>query len=133
MTTFETAKVDDKVFYIKHGWGLISKVFPKNMRPITVQFSKYARSYMFNGKYSETDRNQVLFWDEVIITPPPKQAPKLEVDTKVLVWGAEGSEKHKMYFSHFNQAGKIKVFNDGATSWSAIRTYAWSNWELAKE
>ena len=29
MTTFETAKVDDKVFDIKHGWGLISKVFPK--------------------------------------------------------------------------------------------------------
>ena len=60
MTTFETAKVDDRVFDIKYGWGIISKVFPKNMRPITVQFSKYARSYMFNGKYSETDKKSSI-------------------------------------------------------------------------
>ena len=80
MTTFEDAKVGDIAFDIKHGWGFISKIYPKNMRPITVQFSKYDRSYMFNGKYSETDINQVLFWDEVIITPPEKPLHNLAGD-----------------------------------------------------
>lgn len=133
MTTFETAKVDDKVFDIKHGWGLISKVFPKNMRPITVQFRCTNRSYMFNGKYSETDRNQVLFWDEVIITPPSKPLPKLEVDTKVLVW-EHGSYKIKAHFSHFDSDNKICVFSLGKTSWTKDNnTQAWTFWELAKD
>ena len=134
MTTFETAKVDDKVFDIKHGWGFISKVFLKNMRPITVQFSKYDRSYMFNGKYSETDRNQVLFWDEVIITPPPKPLPKLEVDTKVLVWDFE-EDKYKIrgHFSHFNKYGSIFIFANGTTSWSSSSTVGYRNWKLAKD
>ena len=133
MTTFETAKVDDRVFDIKHGWGFISKVSPKNMRPITVQFSKYDRSYMVNGKYSETDRNQVLFWDEVIITPPPKPAPKLEVDTKVLVWDNEDKLVRKRYFSHFDDNNNIYVFAQGATSWTKDLTTKYSNWELAKD
>ena len=130
MTTFEDAKVDDRVFDIKHGWGLISKVFPKNMRPITVQFSKYDRSYMFNGKYSETDRNQVLFWDEVIITPPSKPLPKLEVDTKVLVWD-EGRDTEKRHFSHFSDSGRIHVFIKGTTSWTCKKTVSYPCWELA--
>ena len=136
MTTFETAKADDRVFDIKHGWGLISKVFPKNMRPITVQFSKYARSYMFNGKYSETDRNQVLFWDEVNITAPPKPLPKLEVDTKVLVWDTSHTEKTKAYFSHFDKHGKAVTFRYGKTSWSRNNDetlFTWQHWELAKD
>ena len=135
MTTFETAKVDDRVFDIKHGWGFISKVFPKNMRPITVQFSKYDRSYMFNGKYSETDRNQVLFWDEVIITPPGKPLPKLEVDTKVLVWDYPDEEPTRGHFSHFEKNGQIATFSLGRTSWSIENNpvMVWEYWELAKD
>ena len=133
MTTFENAKVDDRVFDIKHGLGLISKVFPKNMRPITVQFSKYDRSYMFNGKYSETDRNQVLFWDEVNITAPPKPAPKLEVDTKVLVWDNSNCIKRKGHFSHFDEKGKMHVFAGGTTSWSHKEIIPYNYWELAKD
>ena len=136
-TTFETAQVGDKVFDIKHGWGLIIEIFSKNMRPITVQFSKCdRRSYMFNGKYSETDKTQVLFWDEVIITPPPKPLPKLEVDTKVLVWDISPTEKTKAYFSHFDKHGKAVTFRYGKTSWSRNNDetlFTWQHWELAKE
>ena len=134
MTTFEDAKVEDRVFDIKHGWGFISKIYPKNMRPVTVQFSKYDRSYMFSGKYSETDKNQVLFWDEVTITPPEKPLPKLEVDTKVLVWDTQDS-KVKRYFSHFNKDGHIATFSGGRTSWSTNdnSTIIWEYWELAKD
>ena len=88
---------------------------------------------MFNGKYSETDRNQVLFWDEVIITPPPKPAPKLEVDTKVLVWDNEDKLVRKRYFSHFDDNNNIHVFAQGATSWTKDLTTKYSNWELAKD
>ena len=133
MTTFETAKVDDIVFDIKHGWGFISKVSPKNMRPITVQFSKYDRSYMVNGKYSETDRNQVLFWDEVIITPPEKPMPKIGVDTKVLVWDYINDEPLKRYFSHFGKSGSINVFTSGATSWNHLETAPYTYWKLEED
>ena len=133
MKTFETAIVGDEVFDIKHGWGLVSKIYPKNMRPLTVQFSKYDRSYMFSGKYSETDKNQVLFWDEVIITPPEKPLPKLEVDTKVLVWGSYSHINHKRYFSHFDSNSTIHVFNNGTTSWTNTQTVEYRNWELAKD
>ena len=136
MTTFETAIVGDEVFDIKHGWGLVSKIYPKNMRPLTVQFSKYDRSYMFSGKYSETDKNQVLFWDEVSITPPEKPLPKLEVDTKVLVWDTSHTEKTKAYFSHFDKHGKAVTFGYGKTSWSRNNDetlFTWQHWELAKD
>ena len=138
MTTFETAKVEDRVFDIKHGWGFISKIYPKNMRPVTVQFSKYDRSYMFSGKYSETDKNQVLFWDEVKIIPPEKPLPKLEVDTKVLVCDDKEGIKLPRHFSHFEKDGKMATFTEGRTSWSKANVVAccyivWNYWELAEE
>lgn len=135
MTTFEDAKVGDEVFDIKHGWGLVSKVFTKNMRPLTVQFRHTSRSYMFSGKYSETDKNQVLFWDEVTIIAPEKPLPKLEVDTKVLVWDYPSREPTRGYFSHFSKNGKIATFSLGRTSWSIENepTLTWEYWELAKD
>ena len=135
MTTFENAKVGDEVFDIKHGWGAISKIYPKNMRPVTIQFPKYDRSYMFSGKYSETDVNQVLFWDEVVITPPQKPLPKLEVDTKVLVWDSVQKVKLHRHFSHFEKNGKIVTFAEGRTSWSQgdKSVIEWENWELPKD
>ena len=133
MTTFETAQVGDEVFDIKHGWGAISKIYPKNMRPVTIQFPKYDRSYMFSGKYSETDVNQVLFWDEVVITPPSKPLPKLEIDTKVLVWDSLDRDILKRYFSHFDKDDTINVFANGTTSWNNEITVPFDYWELAKD
>ena len=135
MTTFETAKVDDRVFDIKHGWGLISKVFPKNMRPITVQFSKYDRSYMFNGKYLETDINQVLFWDEVKIVPQKSHYLSQKQILKYQFGTVKKKVKLHRHFSHFEKNGKIVTFAEGRTSWSQgdKSVVDWEYWELPKD
>jgi hypothetical protein len=61
--------------------------------------------------------------------------PKLEVDTKVLVWDSYGKIKLKRYFSHFDTKGVIYCFIDGLTSWTGYGQLPtkWDNWELADD
>lgn len=129
MTTFETAKVGDRVWCLLHGWHPIIDTQHNANYPILTRKGSYTidgRNYSNNGR--------ILFWDEVIITPPPKPAPKLEVDTKVLVWDFE-EDKYKIrgHFSHFNKYGSIFIFANGTTSWSSSSTVGYRNWELAKD
>lgn len=128
MTTFETAKVGDRVWCILYGWHpIIDTQYDVNYPILTSK-----GSYTIDGRnYSNNGRT--LFWDEVVITPPPKPLPKLEVDTKVLVWD-EGFYKTKAYFSHFDSKNKICVFPLGRTSWSNdSNTQSWTYWELTKD
>ena len=128
MTTFETAQVGDRVWCLLHGWHPIIDTQHNVNYPILTRKGSYTidgRNYSNNGR--------VLFWDEVIITPPPKSLPKLEVDTKVLVWDNEDKLVRKRYFSHFDNTNNIHVFAQGATSWTKDLTTKYSNWELAKD
>lgn len=128
MTTFETAKVGDRVWCLLHGWHPIIDTQHNVNYPILTRKGSYTidgRNYSNNGR--------ILFWDEVIITPPPKPLPKLEVDTKVLVWDNEDKLVRKRYFSHFDDNNNIHVFAQGATSWTKDLTTKYSNWELAKD
>lgn len=128
MTTFETAKVGDRVWCLLHGWHPIIDTQHNVNYPILTRKGSYTidgRNYSNNGR--------VLFWDEVIITPPPKPLPKLEVDTKVLVWDNEDKLVRKRYFSHFDDNNNIHVFAQGATSWTKDLTTKYSNWKLAKD
>ena len=129
-TTFETAQVGDRVYHYKYGWSTITNIKKESNYPIIIN---YDFSFTYEGFSDKSDKNQSLFWDEVIITPPPKPLPKLEVDTKVLVWNFEGKLVKKRYFSHFDDNNNIHVFVQGATSWSQDLTARYSNWELAKE
>lgn len=128
-TTFETAKVGDRVWCLLHGWHPIIDTQHNIYYPILTRKGSYTidgRNYSNNGR--------ILFWDEVIITPPPKPAPNLEVDTKVLVWDFE-EDKYKIrgHFSHFNKYGSIFIFANGTTSWSSSSTVGYRNWKLAKD
>ena len=128
MTTFETAQVGDRVWCLLHGWHPIIDTQHNVNYPILTRKGSYTidgRNYFNNGR--------TLFWDEVVITPPPKPAPKLEVDTKVLVWDNEDKLVRKRYFSHFDDNNNIHVFAQGATSWTKDLTTKYSNWELAKD
>lgn len=128
MTTFETAQVGDRVWCLLHGWQPIIDTQHNVNYPILTRKGSYTidgRNYSNNGR--------ILFWDEVIITPPPKPLPKLEVDTKVLVWDNEDKLVRKRYFSHFDDNNNIHVFAQGATSWTKDLTTKYSNWELAKD
>lgn len=127
-TTFETAQVGDRVWCLLHGWHPIIDTQHNVNYPILTRKGSYTidgRNYSNNGR--------ILFWDEVVITPPPKPAPKLEVDTKVLVWDNEDKLVRKRYFSHFDDNNNIHVFAQGATSWTKDLTTKYSNWELAKD
>ena len=128
MTTFETAQVGDRVWCLLYGWHPIIDTQHNVNYPILTRKGSYTidgRNYSNNGR--------TLFWDEVIITPPPKPAPKLEVDTKVLVWDNGDKLVRKRYFSHFDDNNNIHVFAQGATSWTKDLTTKYSNWELAKD
>ena len=131
MTTFETAKVGDKVWCLYYNkWLTITNIRKEDAYPIKTEIN----SYTLDGRLN-THIIRTLFWDEVIITPPEKPLPKLEVDTKVLVWDRHYNTKERRYFSHFEKNGKIATFSQGRTSWSMDNTpsIVWNYWELAKD
>ena len=85
MTTFETAQIGDKVWCLYYNkWFTITNIRKEDAYPIKTEIN----SYTLDGRLN-THSIRTLFWDEVIITPPEKPLPKLEVDTKVLVWDSE--------------------------------------------
>ena len=132
-TTFETAQVGDRVWGLNYGWAIVSHIDLGSKYPIVVNFSGRIGSFTYDGKNTEVQLTQSLFWDEVIITPPPKPLHNLEVDTKVLVWDSDETMKFKRYFSHFDKFGNIYVFVNGLTSWHDGIAVRHTHWELAKE
>lgn len=133
-TTFETAKVGDRVWSITNGWGKVIRIDHGFDYPLIVKNDVgWCNSYTFCGYFIKAHAMQILFWDEVKIEAPQKPLPELEVDTKVLVW-KNPNEKHKRHFSHFKN-GTIYTFDSGATSFSKLHENSitpWSYWELAE-
>ena len=132
MTTFETAKVGDKVYHYRYGWSTITNIKKESNYPIIID---YDFSFTYEGFADKSDKNRTLFWDEIVITPPEKPLPQLEVDTRVLVWDGTNVEPTRAYFSHFEKNGRIATFSGGKTSWSAKNNpvIVWEHWELAKD
>lgn len=136
MTTFETAKIGDRVWCMRSGWGEIRGIHCARSYPISVYFlNDEFKEYTADGFYDEDDIQQTLFWDEVVIEAPVKPLPDLVVGAKVLVWdnGYENGYEHrvKRHFSHFKN-GDCHTFDLGHTSWTGGSTTAWDNWELAE-
>ena len=137
-TTFETARVGDRVWSIEHGWGVVKRLERMFTNPMLVEFSgEVYVTYKLDGaqhsRHSQC-RTQTLFWDEVKFEAPQKPLPDLEVDTKVLVWGDNNNIKHRRHFSHFRD-GRIWTFDSGSTSFTKLhRNYVtgWPHWELAE-
>lgn len=132
ITTFETAKVGDRVWSIKEGWGKISRIDYGSDYPLSVKYDISGNdTFTFGGYEFRSDPMRTLFWDEIVIKAPVKPMPVLQVDAKVLVW--EGSSRNKFYrhFSHFEN-NKIHAFDGGLSSWTGSSASAWDNWELAE-
>ena len=130
-TTFEDAKVGDRVWDIRSGWGEVRGTNSSVSYPIAVYFqSEEFKTYTVGGLYDEDDIIQSLFWDEVVIEAPVKPLPVLQVDTKVIVWDSS-TPKTKRYFSHFSSSGEMMCFIYGMTSWTTTVTAGWDSWELA--
>ena len=133
-TTFETAKVGDKVWSLVHGWGVISRIESYSDYPIKVNFEKSFDSFTFDGKLYASNKHQSIFLDEVKIIAPekPKAAPP-PVDTKVIVCRAGRSRFKRYSAGQFDDNGRLMCYENGATSFSDNgHLTAWENWELAE-
>lgn len=133
-TTFETAKVGDRVWCINAGWGEIRGIDGLDAYPIAVYFlNDEFKTYTAGGLHDEDDITQSLFWGEVKLEAPQKPLLDLEVDTKVVVWN-DPKQKHNRHFSHFSN-GRINTFDMGCTSFTSPNPASvtdWPHWELAE-
>lgn len=133
--TFRNAKVGDRVWSIRFGWGKITEVLPRELYSIVAGFNNTSSSFTFDGKYDSTDINPELFWNEFKIPPEAfvKPQPKLEVDTKVWVWECPDT-KYKRHFYEFNPEGLIRTYSRGKSSFTTDMVIeTWTNWELYNE
>jgi hypothetical protein len=136
---FKNAQTGDRVWNLRYGWGIIKKIRSNTKMKLEVFFdidvSPTLADYTADGKGSIWDLHPELFWNEFKFPPEAfiKSLPKLEKDTKVLVWEGDYDTKRKRHFSHFDKEGKIYCYEHGMTSWTARISTAWENWELYKE
>lgn len=136
---FTNVKVGDRVWCFMRKWGTVVEVgnIQKESYPILVNFDNRTKdTYTKNGVLHAAHSDQpILFWDEINFEIPKKPLPKLEVDTKVLVWDVD-KPKNKLvrYFCSFDASGRVVVFQHGTTSFSCEGyTEIWSEWEVYKE
>jgi len=69
----ENVKVGDKLWSPVYGWGEVDNIH-FNHHQLGVNFSN---EYIYYGLNGMKNGRQILFWDEIDMTPPPK--PKREV------------------------------------------------------
>lgn len=79
MEKFRTAKVGDKVWCVKFGWGIINEICCDNIYGVSVEYidkkgmTQYY-SFTFDGKDYPSDINPILFWNEIKL--PTKEEDK---------------------------------------------------------
>jgi hypothetical protein len=103
-TTFETAKVGDRVFSHTFGWGTIYVVDKSNSYPIQVVFGIGNDSFTTEGFYYKDKPIQCLFWNECTIEAPTKPL------SKKLVHGVEVPD---ISFHPTNQTGYYYPYPTG--------------------
>lgn len=130
-TTFDNARIGDRVWCIRSGWGEVKEICNDDYPLIVMLENGRIETYTTGGLYHMEDVHQSLFWDEVKFEAPKKPLPSLEVDAKVLVWNGI-TPKTRRYFSHFSASGEIMCFVNGLTSWTTNQTARWDRWELAE-
>jgi hypothetical protein len=74
-TTFETAKVGDRVFSHTFGWGTVDEIIEDSSYPIQVLFHDNCDSFTIEGFYYKDKPIQCLFWNECTIEAPAKPLP----------------------------------------------------------
>ena len=86
-TTFENAKVGDKVYDIRYGEGEIISIKESSEHPVGVGFPNipYKIIYKFNGLEYRDHKNRILFWDKPQIIAPPR--PKRMVKKWQWIYG----------------------------------------------
>jgi hypothetical protein len=79
-TTFESARVGDKVYSTTLGWGVIEYIKPRDNYPIHVSFPSINGEvviFTYEGYFYDHVPIQSLFWGEVVFEVPVKRKTKL--------------------------------------------------------
>ena len=137
-TTFETAKVGDRVYSLLHGRGVIEENNPcASHYHIRAKFDKSSLLFTVDGKYQAQDPDRCLFWDKPTITAPAKPEPKVAppVDTLVEVRDHTGSWLKAYSAGKLLSDGFLRVYTGGRTSKTALsETYhAYDDWRIVEE
>lgn len=83
MEDFKDAKVGDKVWSFRNGWGVIDYVDAEEELALRVDFKDVRNWYDLKGREHALS-NQVLFWDEIKYEIPER--PKRMVKKKYRGW-----------------------------------------------
>jgi hypothetical protein len=138
-TTFENAKVGDRVYSLVYGFGKIRSIGEDDDYPIEVDFDKgISQTFQLSGKYFHNDENALLFWDKPTIIAPeqPKPAPVAPpVDMLVEVRDFDGYGWKKQYSAGMlDSDGWLSCWDDGRTSKTAGgRTCEWKRWRIVED
>ena len=81
-TTFENAKVGDRVWSVEFGWGRVDSVHP--YKEVIFQNNQMYRFNSDGSRFFMLKVNQTLFWAEIKIDPPER--PKRKVSQVVERW-----------------------------------------------
>jgi hypothetical protein len=134
-TTFENAKVGDRVYALTRGWTEIESIDDR-MAGFPIRTSGQY-TYSLDGRYL-VGGDQVLFWDKPTIIAPEQPKPKREappVDTLVEVLNQTTKKWIKRYSSgKLDTFGGILCWDSGATSKTAYNaTSGWQQWRIAED
>jgi hypothetical protein len=102
-TTFEEAKVGDRVWDVLWGWGTIEGIKMHEDYPIRVKFDGGRYDYFTVGGFIETENNnRSLFWDEVKLEAPER--PKRKVKKTYECWCLKRIDGYSIYYSRKENA-----------------------------
>jgi len=134
-TTFENAKVGDRVFdYIFQKWGVVDNRCDK-MHILYAHFAGLGiYTYFLDGKSYTGDAVPRLLWDKVPpIVAPSKPVEVPPVDTLVRVWNSCCPYRYR-YSAGKVINGMLHCFDCGATSKTTDgKKAAWPHWEIVND
>lgn len=77
---FHDAEVGDRVWSSVHGWGEVVGIGNVELMPsIKVRFKLCTACWFTLDGRSNVTQNRTLFWDEILMVPPPKPKKKVKV------------------------------------------------------
>ena len=119
-TTFESAKVGDRVYSLVHDkFFVITRIDTECMLQMTITDGMTHRYFDHNGSHGHATP-QLYFWDMPTIIAPEQPLPAPPVDTLV-----EANATYKRYSAgRLSPAGWLACWHDGTTSHTADRNEA---------
>ena len=135
---FSKAKKGDKVYDIIIGTGVVIEIQLNSAYPLVAEFEQGIYRFLLDGRTYRDALIPTLYWKKFDIEIPDealqKPLPDYPVDTKMIVWSNKDPfDKHRRYFSHFDDQNRCNCFVDGSTSWSGQCSDHWDNYQVVEE